>query len=84
MGDDNDKLNTVINSLIVLIVGVVILCSAAIPVISSQVGGLKKLIVDGQVLDIVTYQTLIGVAVIFAILGLVIGILKMYTAKSDR
>lgn len=84
MGDDNDKLNTVINSLIVLIVGVVILCSAAIPVISSQVSGLSSLIGTGQVLDIATYQTLIGVAVIFAILGLVIGILKMYTSKSDR
>lgn len=82
MGED--KLDTVLNSLIVLIVGVVVLCSAAIPIISSQVGGLSDLIGDGQILDIATYQTLIGVAVIFAILGLVIGILKMYTAKSDR
>lgn len=82
MGED--KLDTVLNSLIVLIVGVVVLCSAAIPIISSQVGGLSNLIGDGQILDIATYQTLIGVAVIFAILGLVIGILKMYTAKSDR
>lgn len=83
MGDDNSKLDTVINSMVVLIVGTVILCSAAIPVISSQVGGLSDLIGPDQVLDIATFQTLIGVALIMAILGLVIGILKMYT-KSDR
>lgn len=83
MGDDNDKLNTVINSMVVLIVGVVILCSAAIPVISSQLDGLADLS-QTSLLDITTMETLIGVAVIFAILGLVIGILKMYTAKSDR
>ena len=83
MGDDNSKLDTVINSMIVLIVGVIILCSAAIPVISSQVSFLDSL-ASTSLLDIQTYEVLIGVAILMAIIGLVIGIIKMYTGKSDR
>ena len=83
MGDDNSKLDTVINSMIVLIVGVIILCSAAIPVISSQVSFLDSL-ASTSLLDIQTYEVLIGVAILMVIIGLVIGIIKMYTGKSDR
>ena len=32
----------------------------------------------------VPYQTLLGVAILMTILGLVIGIIKLFTAKSDR
>ena len=80
-----DKLDIVIGSMVVLIVGAVILCSAVIPVVSDQVIGLSDLAnVEGQVLDITTYQTLIGVAILMAIIGLVIGIIKMYSSRSDR
>ena len=89
MGQGEDKLDIVIGSMVVLIVGAVILCSAVIPIVSDQVASLSDLIPSGedagdQVLDIATYQTLIGVAILMAIIGMVIGIIKMYTGRSDR
>lgn len=75
--------------MVVMIVGAVILCSAVIPIVSDQVASLSDLIPSGedagdQVLDIATYQTLIGVAILMLIIGMVIGIIKMYTSRSDR
>ena len=81
MGEGEDKIDKVVISIVALIIGVVLLCSAAIPIISSQVTGLNK--ITGSVLDIATFQTLIGVAVIFTILGLIVVIVRGYT-KSDR
>ena len=78
-----DKLDIVIGSMVVLIVGAVILCSAVIPVVSDQVSNLNNLASD-SLLDIASYETLIGVAVLMAILGMVIGIIRMYTNKGDR
>lgn len=79
-----DKMDTFLNGLILLLVSVVVLCSAVIPVVSSQINGLSSLISDSNVLDIGGYQTLLGVAILMTILGLVIGIIKLFTAKSDR
>lgn len=77
-------MDTFLNGLILLLVSVVVLCSAVIPVVSSQINGLSGLISDSNVLDIGGYQTLLGVAILMTILGLVIGIIKLFTAKSDR
>lgn len=89
MGQGEDKLDIVIGSMVVMIVGAVILCSAVIPIVSDQVASLSDLIPSGedagdQVLDIATYQTLIGVAILMLIIGMVIGIIKMYTGRTDR
>lgn len=77
-------MDTFLNGLILLLVSVVVLCSAVIPVVSSQINGLSSLISDSNVLDISGYQTLLGVAILMTILGLVIGIIKLFTTKSDR
>lgn len=77
-------MDTFLNGLILLLVSVVVLCSAVIPVVSSQINGLSNLISDTNVLDISGYQALLGVAILMTILGLVIGIIKLFTAKSDR
>ena len=82
MGEGEDKIDKVVISIVALIIGVVMLCSAAIPIISSQVTGLNDLI-SGSVLNIPMLQSLIGVAVVFTILGLIIVIVRGYT-KSDR
>lgn len=82
MGEGEDKIDKVVISIVALIVGVVMLCSAAIPIISSQVTGLNDLI-SGSVMNIPMLQSLLGVAVVFTILGLIIVIVRGYT-KSDR
>lgn len=89
MTQSEEKLDIVIGSMIILMVGAIILCSAVIPVVSDQVASLSDLIPSGedageQVLNIASYQTLIGVAILMCIIGLVIGIIKMYTGKSSR
>lgn len=89
MGDNNgssgeDRIDKVVMSIVALIIGVVLIASAAIPIISSQVNGLSDLKnVTGQVLDISMFQTLIGVTVVLAILGLIIAVVRGYT-KGDR
>lgn len=80
-----DKLDTFLNGLILLMVSVVVLCSAVLPVVSSQINGLSDLISADNVLDIAGFQALLGVAILMTILGLVIGIIKMYVGgRSDR
>ena len=78
-------MDTFLNGLILLLVSVVVLCSAVLPVVSSQINGLSDLISADNVLDIASFQALLGVAILMTILGLVIGIIKMYVGgKSDR
>ena len=80
-----DKMDTFLNGLILLMVSVVVLCSAVLPVVSSQINGLSNLIDAENVLDIASFQSLLGVAILMTILGLVIGIIKMYiSGRSDR
>ena len=80
-----DKMDTFLNGLILLLVSVVVLCSAVLPVVSSQINGLSDLVSADNVLDIASFQALLGVAILMTILGLVIGIIKMYVGgKSDR
>lgn len=80
-----DKMDTFLNGLILLMVSVVVLCSAVLPVVSSQINGLSGLIDAENVLDIASFQSLLGVAILMTILGLVIGIIKMYiSGRSDR
>ena len=80
-----DKMDTFLNGLILLLVSVVVLCSAVLPVVSSQINGLSDLISADNVLDIAGFQALLGVAILMTILGLVIGIIKMYVGgKTDR
>lgn len=77
-------MDTFLNGLILLLVSVVVLCSAVLPVVSSQVNGLSSLISADNVLDIAGFQALLGVAILMTILGLVIGIIKLFTSKTDR
>lgn len=80
-----DKMDTFLNGLILLMVSVVVLCSAVLPVVSSQINGMSDLISADNVLNISQYQGLLGVAILMVILGLVIGIIKLYVSgKSDR
>lgn len=77
-------MDTFLNGLILLLVSVVVLCSAVLPVVSSQINGLSSLISSDNILDIAGYQAMLGVAILMTILGLVIGIIKLFTKSGDR
>lgn len=76
-----DKINEITDNMSALIIGVVLLCSAVIPIAVSQINGLSS--ITSTVLSISTYQTLLGVAITMAILGLIVVTIKQYRGKKE-
>lgn len=62
------------------IISFVMICSAAIPIVSSQINNLSSL--DGedisQVLDIAGIQSLLAIGITMLILGVVYGVVKKF------
>lgn len=87
MGDDNsNSTDRVMTGIITFILAFVMVCSAAIPIVSSQINGLSDLIGTTQapnVLDIAGYQSLLGVGVLLLIVGIVYGVVKKFITN-DR
>lgn len=73
-----DKLSNIIDSSVAAIVGIVMVASAVIPIAVSQIVSLQT-ITD---YDTSLFQTLLGVAVIMVILGVVVGVIRFFS-KSD-
>lgn len=78
----SDKIDEITNNMSALIIGVVMLCSAVIPIAVTQINGLSS--ITSTVVQISQYQTLIGVAIMMCILGLIIVSVRSYRNKSDR
>lgn len=76
-----DKISEITDNMSALIVGVVLLCSAVIPIAVAQINGLSS--IESSILSINTYQTLLGVAITMAILGLVIVVIRNYRNKKE-
>ena len=75
-----DKIDTTINSVTAAIIGVVLVCSALIPIAVGQLDFLDTL---GE--GVSQYASLISVVVIVTIVGLIIGVIKTYSGgQSDR
>lgn len=78
-----DKIDLITDNMSALLIGVVLLCSAVIPIAVSQINSLSS--ITSTVVQISTYQTLIGVAIIMAILSLVVIVIRSYNVrKTDR
>lgn len=73
------KIDDITDNMSALIVGVVMLCSAVIPVAISQIDALS--LIESTVVDVSTMQSLLTVAIIMAILGLVIIVVRQYKQK---
>lgn len=73
-----DKLSNIIDSSVAAIVGIVMVASAVIPIAVSQIVSLQTI----TEYDTSLFQTLLGVAVIMVILGVVVGVIRYFT-KSD-
>lgn len=87
MGDDNsNSTDRVMTGIITFIMAFVMVCSAAIPIVSSQINGLTSLVGTTQVpnvLDIAGIQSLLGVGVLLLVIGIVYGVVKKFIT-SDR
>ena len=73
-----DMMDKTINSILTALIAVVLIASAFIPVVIKQINNLSK--IEGM--DS-TYTTLISVVVIMTIIGIIIGVIKIYTSDSD-
>lgn len=73
-----DKLSNIIDSSVAAIVGIIMVASAVIPIAVSQIVSLQT-ITD---YDTATFQSLLGVAVMMVIIGLIIGVVRYFT-RSD-
>lgn len=60
------------------IIAFVMICSAAIPIVSSQINGLSSLNVQGQVIDISGIQSLLVVGITLLVIGVVYGVVKKF------
>lgn len=73
-----DMMDKTINSIITALVAVVLVGSAFIPTVVPMI---NKLTSQGG--DYATYAILLGVVITMTIIGVVIGVIKMYTRESD-
>ena len=73
-----DMMDKTINSIITAFVAVVLVASAFIPTVIPMINGLSDKFPEAA-----GYVTLLEVVVTMTIIGIVIGVIKMYTSKDD-
>lgn len=72
-----DMLDKTINSIITALIAVVLIASAFIPIVISQVDALTKY-AAGIKADVSMYTSLITVVVVMTIIGIIIGVIRTY------
>ena len=77
-----DMLDKTINSIITALIAVVLIASAFIPIVISQVDSLTKL-ADSMEVDVSMYTSLITVVVVMTIIGIIIGVIRTYQRGGD-
>lgn len=78
MGDEKGSTDKVMSGIMTFIIAFVMICSAAIPIVSSQINGLSSLNVQGQVIDISGIQSLLVVGITLLVIGVVYGVVKKF------
>ena len=77
-----DMLDKTINSIITALIAVVLIASAFIPIVISQLDALKKYAAGIQA-DVSMYESLITVVVVMTIIGIIIGVIRTYQRGGD-
>ena len=87
MGESGtNSTDKVVGGIMTFIIAFVMICSAAIPIVSGQINGLSALIgTDSvpQVIDIAGIQSLLVVGIILMVLGVIYGVVRKFIL-SDR
>lgn len=79
MGDD--PTDRIVSMVLAFIIGIIMVASVAIPIAISQINSIK-LIPDISESDLTMYTSLLGVAILMVIIGLVYGVVRYM--RSDR
>lgn len=79
MGDEKGSTDKVMSGIMTFIIAFIMICSAAIPIVSSQINGLSSLAdIQGQVIDISGIQSLLVVGITLLVVGVVYGVVKKF------
>lgn len=70
MAEKPDRIDTIVNATTAAVVGVILLCSFAIPIIVQQVGGMTG--------DSAQYGDLVLTVIIFLVIGLIISLIRFF------
>lgn len=70
MAEKPDRIDTLVNATTAAVVGVILLCSFAIPIIVQQVGGMTG--------DSAEYGDLVLTVIIFLVIGLIISLIRFF------
>lgn len=70
MAEKPDRIDTIVNATTAAVVGVILLCSFAIPIIVQQVGGMTG--------DSAEYGDLVLTVIIFLVIGLIISLIRFF------
>lgn len=70
MAEKPDRIDTIVNATTAAVIGVILLCSFAIPIIVQQVGGMTG--------DSAQYGDLVLTVIIFLVIGLIISLIRFF------
>lgn len=70
MAEKPDRIDTIVNATTAAVIGVILLCSFAIPIIVQQVGGMTG--------DSAQYGDLVLTVIIFLVVGLIISLIRFF------
>lgn len=70
MAEKPDRIDTIVNATTAAVIGVILLCSFAIPTIVQQVGGMTG--------DSAKYGDLVLTVIIFLVIGLIISLIRFF------
>lgn len=70
MAEKPDRIDTIVNATTAAVIGVMLLCSFAIPIIVQQVGGMTG--------DSAQYGDLVLTVIIFLVVGLIISLIRFF------
>ena len=70
MAEKPDRIDTIVNATTAAVIGVILLCSFAIPIIVQQVGGMTG--------DRAQYGDLVLTVIIFLVIGLIISLIRFF------
>ena len=70
MAEKPDRIDTIVNATTAAVIGVILLCSFAIPIIVQQVGGMTG--------DSAQYGDLVLTVIIFLVIGLLISLIRFF------
>lgn len=78
-----DKLDTVIGACIAGVVGIILICSMAIPIAVQQIGGLAN-VTGISAAEKATWTSMIEVVVLMLLVGLIIAIIRHFNGSGSR